>query len=178
MPTITTNAPVAEREFAGFKVNVPQLFAEGHALTANEAVFLNAQLGSVIGNQFGGMIRRNTEAAKAKTPPETYTLTDAQAQFDAMFTDYKIGESNRGGDGVPTDPTAARAHSLAVKVIKGALKAKGYKLQSPKNAAGVSPEKVNELAKGYVEQHPEVTKLAKRQLADEASLNVDLGDAA
>lgn len=173
--TAQATAPVtAPREFAGYTVNVPQPYTEGSVLTANEAKFINAQLGSVVGNQFGGFVRRGTETAKEKG--ETFTI-DAQAKFDEIFSGYKIGESNRGEGGTPTDPVEARAHSIAVGVVKSALKTKGYKLFSARTPNGVKAEKVNELAAQYLTANPHVKDVAKAQIDAEANLSVDLGSA-
>lgn len=169
----TTSPNTIAREFAGYTVNVPQPYTEGSVLTANEAKFINAQLGSVVGNQFGGFVRRGKDAETADKP---FTI-DAQAKFDEIFSGYKIGESNRGEGGAPTDPVEARAHSIAVGVVKSALKTKGYKLFSARTPNGVKAEKVNELAAQYLTANPHVRDVAKAQIDAEANLSVDLGSA-
>ena len=132
MPQFDASTPRSTREFAGHKIAAPTPFTEGHPLTANEASWLNTQVGGVVGNAFGGAIRRavasttvdrikaaipagkKQDAAvaafnKSGTLPDGVTAAtpadlgwDMQATYDKLFGDYTLGESNRGSGGSST----------------------------------------------------------------------------
>ena len=157
MPHFTEAHPRHTAKYLGLEFHVPQVFAEGHVLTAAEAKGVNRWLSGTIGNQYAGAVRRaveagqkaRDEAVKAKTytgpwlkdaegndtkKPAPFTLADLdwnhQAEFETQFRDYKIGESNRG-DGIgagPRDPVAALVRFLAVEKIKELALAKGHKI--------------------------------------------------
>lgn len=192
MPTVDPSAPTASRTFAGIPFTVPMPYAEGHALTAGEAAWLNSNLASVIGNAYSGDIRRavasHNEAAKkafiasggkAKDYVEVGAEAlgwDHAAKFAEKYTGYVLGESNRGTAGpTSTDTVGALARTLAVLELKRKLVKAGHKpgaLMKTKNAEGVS--KFNELLEALIARDGDhFRSQAEAQVAD-----MDAGDPA
>lgn len=203
MPTISPSHPRHDYKFSGIPIKVPHPFSEGHTLSTGEAHFLNRQLASYVGNGYSGEIRRelakidaaNLEAFKAKTytgpvvgegkaakpaPATPADLTwDHQAEFDAKFDGYVLGESNRGsGETSTKDPVAQFAHTIASSKVKELIKAKGLKVtqftaSSTNNDQGVS--KFGQLVAQYIAANFWVEELAKSQVeAMNAASGVDL----
>lgn len=146
MPKFSTETPMVDRKFSGLDFKVPYVFAEGHALTKPEAAWLNSNLASVVGNAFSGDIRRGLAAlnkakldefvkggGKAKDYKEITDPValgwDFQKEFTAKFTDYELGESNRGqGGGAANDPLSQLIRMFSTVDVKQRLAAKGYKV--------------------------------------------------
>lgn len=172
MPAIDTSTPRVARKFAEHAIQAPMPFAEGHALTANEALWLNTAVAGTVGNHFGGDIRRAREAGK-----DALAGTTAQDAFDAKYTAYVLGESNRGGDGfTAADPVTAAAKAIATAKVKELLTSKGYKVgdvQKAKSADGKT-SKFAELVSKFTEANPWVLALAESQVAAMASQTDDL----
>lgn len=205
MPTISPSHPRHDYKFSGIPIKVPHPFASGHTLSTGEAHFLNRQLASYVGNGYSGEIRRELKkidderaaAFKAKTYTGPLTEPDAkgkqfpapatptdlswdhQAEFDAKFDGYVLGESNRGsGETSTKDPVAQFAHTIASAKVKELIKAKGLKVtqftaSSTNNDQGVS--KFGQLVAQYIAANSWVEELAKSQVeAMNAASGVDL----
>ena len=151
MATANPNAPALSREFAGHPISVPAVFTEGHVLTSGEAAWTNGQVATVLGNAFGGAIRRalealdkeRNEAHKNKTytgptvegkngkpipaPAEFADLDwNPQSKFDEIFSAYEFAASTRGsGNGAKSDPTTALARTYAEVDLNARIASKG-----------------------------------------------------
>lgn len=164
MPAFDASTPTITRTFAGQSFTVPAPYAEGGVLTANDAKFLNGQLASVIGNALSGDMRRAVEAwnkanpkNKVKDATELSDFGDLQALFDAKYTAYAPGESNRGsGTGTSgTDPIERMAHGFATQEAKARIIAKGYKVRDfvlAKSADGTQSKLAEFVAKLMTEK--------------------------
>lgn len=157
MPQFDTSTPTISRKFADHTFTVPAPFAEGHALTANEATFLNGQVASVVGNQFAGDIRRALAAynkaqreALPKKEQASYVDTtdvsvlgwDMAARFAAKYAEYELGVSNRGGDGSGSanDALTRTVNFLNAEDMKARIIAKGLKVGAFQKAAASDPQ--------------------------------------
>lgn len=194
MPAIPTSAPRVERKFAGLTIQAPSVYSAGYVLTAPDAAWVNATLASTIGNYFGGDIRRaltalDTERAaqlKAKTytgpmddtgkkpAPATFADLDwdAQAEFDAKFAAYVLGESNRGGGGSePSNPVERLVRLMASEAVKALIVRKGQSVQTwmrtkEKDADGNEVSSFTRLVGQYIERNGDaLTASAEAQLA-------------
>lgn len=159
MPAIDPSTPRIPAKFADLAVQVPMAYAEGHALTANEAKFMSRAVNTAVGNSFGGGIRRGLEELnkaraaavaaktyngptvvndKGKTVAAPATLadlpeySDPQAKFDALYTAYNPGAVNRDGSGTGTsaDPVAKALHALCVEAVKAEVAKKKLSLRA------------------------------------------------
>jgi|ETNvirnome_6_100_1030635.scaffolds.fasta_scaffold00132_13 hypothetical protein len=127
---------------------IPAPFAEGHAVTANEAAALNQLLAENIRNNFAKRVKEGGEA----DPPVAADVL--QAELDQYVTEYEFGVRRSGG-GRSSDPVEVEAMSIARDKVKDALRAKGYKL------ADISAGRITELASEYLEKNPQWRETAK-----------------
>lgn len=196
MPTFTSDTPRLSRKSLDRTFTVPAVFAEGHALSGPEAAWMNGALASTLLNQFGGDVRRALKAynetakaefvkggGKAKDYVEVEDPTvlgwDLQAEFDAKFAGYVLGESNRGSGEAKstTDPITSLVVFLAKEAIKAKIKAKGLTVKAFMDAKvptedGGEQSKFMELVHAHIERHPELRDQAEAQL----SVAKDMGD--
>lgn len=176
-----------KRKFAGHDVIVPAVFAPGDALTEPQAGWINGQIATVIGNAFGGALRRAKEAGKPLEATEGWT---AQEHFNELFAEYEFS-GNRRGDGsgsVTRDPVQALVIFLAKEAIKAKIKAKGLKVKDFMDAkvevGGETVSKFTLLTEEYIEKHPELEDAARAQLeaqapdSDDDDLDLSLEEAA
>lgn len=170
------SAPRHEFKFKGVSVQVPFTFTEGHALTENEARFMNRTLASVIGNLTGSKISATIEAlVKGDKDKGVAPLSreDATAQalangadgkswqtiFDEKFAEYELGVNNRAeGSGQVIDPVAKLARQIADGEVRKLLKGKNIPFKK------VQGEVFAKLVSDYVDQNPWVSALAKTQV--------------
>lgn len=192
MPKFTPETARVERKFSGIDFTVPYVFAEGHPLTKPEAAWLNSNLASVVGNAFSGDIRRGLAAlnkaaldahvkagGKAKdykevTDPKALRW-DFQKEFDAKFTDYELGESNRGAGGGSASPVDQLIRMFSTVDVKARLAKKGLKVgplfKAPSNVLGedgkpIYPSKWEELVQENIKaKGDDFRKQAEEQLA-------------
>lgn len=158
MPTIDPTSPRMSRNYAGVSIQVPAPYSAGHALTASEAAFLNSAIATAVGNSFAGDARRAKDAGKDFTP--------TQELFDAKYTAYAVGESNRGGDSTPADPTEKFAFGIASAKVKELLVAKGKKVGDVMKAKDAEGNSVfHKLVNSYMEANEWVRALAAQQVA-------------
>lgn len=139
MPQFDASAPTLDRKFADFDISVPAVFTEGHALTDAEAAWVNGQLATVVGNAFGGFIRRSKEANKKFS----IDASGAQSKFDEIFADYEFGAGRGSGKASGTDPVDALARALAVADLKARIVAAGRSVKAlqAKGSAGDGTDK-------------------------------------
>lgn len=194
MPKFAPNTPRAERKFSGLDFTVPYVFAEGHALSKPEAAWLNSNLASVVGNAFSGDIRRGLKAYNDKARAELSKAEvknyvdvedpavlgwDMQAEFDAKFADYVLGESNRGSGGGAASPVDQLIRMFSTVDVKARLAKKGLKVgplykapSNMKDEAGepLYPSKWEELVQENMKAKLEqFTAQATEQLANLAA---------
>lgn len=157
---INTDTPKTAAAAAGKVLNFPQPFAEGYALTGNEAAGLNQLL---IENLRNNLVGRMKKAADAGTP---WDEVKAQAELDSYSLSYQFGV--RMGGGKSLDPVQRISEELAEDMIKTALKAKNVKINS------VSAEKMDELIAGVLAKDAasggDLRKEAERRVKNEAKL--------
>lgn len=195
MPTIDPNSPRTALTVKGVTVQAPQPYAEGAILTALEASFLNKSLASVVANGFSTSIANSLKAGnearaeqfkaktytgplvtndKGKEVPADFTVADiegfdAQSQYDARFSEYVVGASNRGSsEPKSTDPVAKFAHSIALEQVKKLLAAKGKKFRDVQKAPATDAKfknKVDELIAAVLsnEAYAWIGQLAQNQ---------------
>jgi len=189
MPTFDTSTPTITRKFADHTFTVPAPFSAGHALSANEATFLNGQVASVVGNQFAGDVRRAVEAHNKANPKSKIDATglgwDMAARFAEKYADYALGVSNRGGDGTASghDALTRTVNFLNAEDMKARIIAKGFKVGAFTKAAPSDPQYKSKwaelLAKNLAAKGDEFRATAQAQidaLAGSDSASDDLLD--
>lgn len=173
-------------KFKDVPVQVPMPYSEGHALTANEATFVNRQVASVIGNIFAGDINRaiaKVDEARAKALKEgtldtallnddgtakaaTFadvvnadgTPFDWQAHFDTKYGAYEPGVITRGEGQARVSPLDRIANDIASGKVKELLDKNSIPF------AKVRGEKFNAMVKDYRAKFGWVDQLAQAQL--------------
>lgn len=185
MPAIQESAPRVMHAVNGVEIEVPYQFTDGHELTANEAKFLNRTLASTICNYYAGDMRRAVEAHNKANPKHKITVADLdwdhQAEFDAKFTEYELGVSNRGEGGGAHDPVARAMRAIAAAEVKKLITAKGLKIGAffaakiVKN--GVEISKFDDNVAQFIERNSWVRTLAERQVEEQAAMadEIDAG---
>lgn len=98
-------------------------YAEGHVVTAEEAIILQRALVAAVRNNFEPGLKEALEAGLAS---EEY-LSEKRAEFAAVMATYAFKPRGRG---TSVDPVENKARSLAKKVVKNLLKSKGYDLKT------------------------------------------------
>lgn len=145
---------------------VPNPYAEGHVVSANEANALN--------QVFHENIRNNL----AKKLPEVDA--DAQAAIDAYAKTYQFGvrTGGGGGGGGPRDPVKLETMRIGRKQVIAAILKKGL---DPKS---FTAKQISERAAAAIPTHPQwieqakATVAAMQQNADETLAQMDLNEAA
>lgn len=163
MPTITSDTPQTELTIASNTFKVYQPYAEGHALTANEAAALNQVFAENI---------RNNQAKTIKELAEAGTLDVAafQTSLDTYQTTYEFGKRRSGTGTVSSpkikDPVEARAMELARNAVKAKIKELGGK---PSDYTGAD---ITARARKAIETNPKFLETAGRQIEDEKGIDV------
>ncbi|WCD44128.1 hypothetical protein Kuura_050 [Caulobacter phage Kuura] len=149
MPTFAPDTARNAFKFKGHAVNVPFLYATGHALTELEARFVNKQLASVTGNALASALTRKiaalqtandalpdgTEGKRGTDAPFTekdIDTTTVQSMFDEIFTNYEVGATATRGEGIARDPIQSIADNIAWERIKVMLTQRNIKVGSVK----------------------------------------------
>ncbi len=202
MPTITAETPRSTATYAGVELSAPHPFTAGHALTANEAAFLNRVAAGAVGNAMAGDVRRGIAALDAQRAAEfkagTYTgplatnakgkevpaaatasdlafMSDPQSYYDAKYSAYTLGESNRGSGETTTDPVTKAIKAMATDRVKSLLKAKGKNIRTVMQAT--DPDGTNtfvRLVREYAEKHDAALRpIAEAQVASLSELDED-----
>jgi hypothetical protein len=150
MPAFNETSPRDKYTVKGLELTIPAVYAAGHALTHNEAAFVNNRLASIMVNAYGGDLRRELDkidqsraaAFKAKkydgpmnaagTGPAPAEIADIewdhQEKLDTKFASYKVGESNTR-EASPKDPTDRIVWDIAEREVKNKLQQKGLKVK-------------------------------------------------
>jgi hypothetical protein len=173
---ITPETPSKSFVIAGLTMTVSEPFAEGHVLTENEAASMNQTFAENIRNNFAGKVAdflttsaralgligaEESLTADAKTAvlnavsAGEISTDELQAALDTYQSEYEFGARRSGGGARITDPIELEALSICRQMVRDALKKKGLSMKE------VGADKINELAKGVLEQHPEIRERAK-----------------
>lgn len=176
MPKFDATSSLHDHKFSDIALKVPFIFTEGHTLSALEALFLNRQVASVVGNAFGGWVRRTTEKMTPKEKANFFSTTDFQAKFDEDFAAYELGANNRSSGGTSVDPLTRFARAIAEPKINELLKSKGIKVNKVREVIEANGKsKHYNLITQFIERNSWVTALAQQQL-DAMASTTDNGD--
>lgn len=160
------------RKFADFPVTVPVMFTEGQTLTADQARWASSQFATVIGNTFGGIVRKMDEV------PEDFS---AQSLINQLVADFTFTPKRGTGTGTSasTDPVARMVHFLAGEELKRRIIAKGLKVRAIQTAKGADGEtsKFAELLAALIERDGDSLRAqAEAVIAAQASIDNDADD--
>lgn len=162
------------RKFAGYEVIVPAVFGPGDTLTSDAAEWANSQLATVIGNSFGGALRRAREAGKPIDGEGT--SFNAQAYFNELFDAWSFGQ-RKGEGSTARDPVEALVQFLAKEAIKTKIKARNLSVKAfmdtKIDVGGESVSKFTLLVEEYIEKHPELHDTARAQLEAQSAEDDD-----
>lgn len=125
MPTITAETPRKDITIAGSKFAIPEPYAEGHVLNANEANALNQTWAENIRNNMAEQVKvwlNGKDADGDKPAIEAIGFDAAQEKIDEYVKTYAFGE-RRGG--ARMDPIEREARNLVEAKAKEAIKAQG-----------------------------------------------------
>ena len=201
--TPNSNLPALSRSFAGYDISVPAVFAPGDTLDADAANWVNGQIATVVGNAFGGALRRAREtldAERAKAfKAKTYTgpvdekgkpapatnadvCADPAAKFAEIFADYSLASNRGSGEAKTSDPVASLVRTLATQAVKAKIIAKGLKVRDfitlKVTQDGEEMSKLTALVNDYIAAHPELHDTAQSTIdnvrAEGASEDIDL----
>jgi hypothetical protein len=136
VPEISDQTPRTGIQIAGESFTVPQPYAEGHVLTANEASSLNQTYAENVRNNFASKVKEANEAG-------TFDLAVFQGRLDDYTAEYEFGQRT-GGGGRSSDPVQAEAMSITRDLVRQALSKKGLKL------ADVPASEISRLAKAQL----------------------------
>jgi len=123
-------------------------YAEGYSLTAGEASAMNQLRAENVRNNFAAQIKKALEEGK----------TLGQAELTAYDESYEFGVRASGVRSI-TDPVEKAARELALKDVRGAIKAGGLKVKD------FSDEKLESLVDDAIAQRPDYMERAKRAIA-------------
>lgn len=156
----------------GVTVSVAQPYAPGHVITEAEAKALNQVRAENIANNVRKAVTEIIEAAGGKE-----ALTDEhRAQVQALVAEkdaaYVFTLASVGGGRESLDPLTKECRSVARAFLTAKLKEKGLtqKKYNEANGEDAFDSKVIEIA-----DHPEIVKMAKKNLAARESL-ANIGD--
>lgn len=139
----------------GIELSVPQPYAEGHVLLANEAQVLNQTYTENLRNNFASRLRSRAEAAEKEGQTYQPDPQELQAEFDGYVAEYQFGvrRASSGSSASALDPVEREARKMAEAKVKAAIQAKGHKLKE------VPKEKLAELVDKFYAQHEEVLRM-------------------
>lgn len=157
----------------GATINVADVYAEGHPLTAKEAAALNQLRTELISHR----IRAGAFADLAKGDTASEELVaKAQAEADEIAKSFEFGAGRTPGEPRVTDPVEVEARDIARVQVKAAIAAAGLRLAKKGEEAkdGEYPfekyaEKVAEVMK-----HPKVIEKAKKAVKARAGEEVEV----
>lgn len=152
---ISESTPTKAVTIGGHTVNIPQPFAEGHPVTANEAHALNQVL---VENTRNNMSKRVEQIMKDGG--------DLQSAVSEYVKNYEFGTRSVGV--TVTDPVEREARKMAGDKVKEAIKAKGLKLKQ------FSDEKFEELVDQTLAKYPAIAEKAKEIVAARKAAVVDI----
>jgi hypothetical protein len=142
------------------KVGIPQPFAEGHKLRANEADALNAHYINCIRNTVAGAVKDMIgEGDASQVDPK-----QVQKIVDEAIKEYDFGQSRAGR---PGDPVKQEAMEIARNIVRQQLQKKGHKLSDI--AGKTISEHANKLLQ-HEAHGPKIMEKAKAVVAERQSL--------
>ena len=153
--------PTGQVKIQDMHFDVPRPFAEGHVCTGPEAGVLNQTVAENTRNNWAIRVKKAIEDG-------TFDQAKMQAEIDQYLEEYDFGV--RRGRG-PTDPVEREALNMAKDMVRKAIREQGFKL------ADIETEKINELAEQAVAENPDITKEAKRRVAERSKLTITGVDA-
>lgn len=154
--TLTPKLPTSvTRRLRGHTFEVPfkPEWVEGHALTADEALFINSARISFMLSAYGDVVTKLTDKEREGGP---LSEDEVQAHAREYFSNY---EWQPRSESVPLDPVEAEIRRLAWVEITHQARAKG------KTTAGVTREVKQAATDKYLERH-----FARLKEAAEANL--------
>lgn len=163
MPEITSETPRTTITIAGESFSVPQPYAEGHVLNANEASALNQTYAENV---------RNNQASKVKEHKEagTFDAEVFQGSIDDYCDGYEFGV--RTGGGRSGDPVRQEAMNIMRDQVRQAIVKQGKKL------ADYSAKQISELAAKNLDSGSDaaakVLGIAKERVAASAGVSIDI----
>lgn len=149
----------------GETFTVPQPYAEGHVLKANEAGALNQVFAENLRNNFASKVKAAKEA-------NTFDLETLQSELDSYAEEYEFGV--RTGGGRTGDPVMAEAMEIMRDKVRKAIKKSGGNLKDFK-PADISTRAKAEFTKNSPAAQA-VLKLAQERVAamqDVADVELD-----
>ena len=159
MPTVTTETPRDDFTIAAETFSVYQPYAEGHALTANEAASLNQTYAENIRNNFAKTVKTAKEAG-------SFDAAAIQAALDVYMSKYEFGARvSSGPRAAGGDPVLARAVELARERVQKKIREAGGNLKD------YAAKDITERAKKAVEANPKFKEMAASQLQQENELD-------
>lgn len=159
MPDITETTPTEDYTIAGNTFKVYQPYAEGHALTANEASSMNQTFAENIRNNFAKRVKEAVEAGN-------FDQDTFQGLLNDYMDDYEFGQRT-GSGGRVSDPVEAEALRLARDKVKEQLVKKGEKVSD------YTAKAITDAAKAYVEKYPQFRATAKAVVEAANSISVE-----
>lgn len=173
MPEINDNTPRASIMIAGENFNVPQPYAAGHVLSANEASSLNQTYAENVRNNMASKVKALKEAG-------TFAQDVFQGTVDDYCDSYEFGQ--RTGGGRTGDPVMAEALSITRDLVRQAISKAAAADSSKPKLAEVPAARITELAKAQLAKvdDPRTVQIlntakARVDAAKELSLDVDTG---
>ncbi len=191
---LTSDTPRINRPIGGVILSIPQPFAEGHVLSANEAASMNQTYLENVGNNFRSTVTKFKKAAiVGKDEPsksELDAVTDKQvddfttdleadqsmlpidkiqAKFEELVAGYQMNV-RRAGSGTSYTPEEKAARTIAKDKLKTALVKRGTKLNTVsadwwEREISRLLDKENPVVKGDKNVTEDIWKTAARQVA-------------
>lgn len=163
------NTPRSELTIQGATFTVPEPFAEGHVVNANEAAALNQLVRENLRNNFASRVQKALEEVEGKV--ESLNVQELQTELDTYASEYEFGV-RRSGVRVPSDPVGREAQKIATALVLAGLKSKGLKKdQLPEG-------KFEELVESTMAREDVRAAAKTRVEATTQLMGLDLGDAA
>ena len=175
----------AKTALYGHVFEMPDRYAEGHVLTANEATALNANLLEMIGHKLRSVARAEISDLSKSTVLAEYpeVIAKMQAKLDEERETYVFGEGRGSGEPrVTLDPVSERALKIADAKVRKAIadsaewKKIGKKDGSNADEPGVYPWEKFEAKRAEIAAKDAVIAAAKKALAAEAKASADEDD--
>lgn len=163
MPEITDSTPKTTITIASKSFTVPQPYAAGHVLTANEASAVNQVFAENLRNNFASKVKAADEAG-------TFDQDVLQGALDDYANDYEFGV--RTGGGRTGDPVRQEAMNIARDMVRKAIAKKGLKV-SDYSGKAISAKAQEVLDSGKYPQILETAKARVESARDIADVEID-----
>jgi len=154
----------------GMEFTAPAPYAEGHPLSAAEAVVLNQTFGENLRNNFAKRVKDAKDKAGEGKELDAAAVKSLVDEFAAYAEEYEFAGKRRGGTS-KLDPVTREARKIAKGIVLEALKKKDMDVKT-------LPEgKLEELISLTIEKRPSITEEAQRRIdAAKAVAQEALGD--